>query len=50
MDMTNEGHPDPHDVADNKMVNEGAMTSVQYYNEEVQTQEKNTGDNEKTTE
>lgn len=30
------GHPDPTDVDDNKMVDEGAMTSVQYYNEEVQ--------------
>lgn len=30
------GHPDPQDVDDNKMVDEGAMTSVQYYNEEVQ--------------
>lgn len=30
------GNPDPQDVDDNKMVDEGAMTSVQYYNEEVQ--------------
>lgn len=27
------GHPDPHDVEDNNMVSEGAMYSVQYYNE-----------------
>lgn len=50
MDMTNEGHPDPHDVADNKMVNEGAMTSVQYYNEEVQNQDKKSDNNDKLTE
>lgn len=30
------GNPDPQDIDDNKMVDEGAMTSVQYYNEEVQ--------------
>lgn len=30
------GHPDPNDYADNKMVNEGALTSVQYYNERQQ--------------
>lgn len=35
-DLTTAGHPDPHDIPDNKMVDEGAMTSVQYYNEEVQ--------------
>ncbi|TQR21488.1 hypothetical protein [Psychrobacillus vulpis] len=35
-DFTTVGHPDPHDIPDNKMVAEGAMTSVQYYNEEVQ--------------
>lgn len=34
--MTNTGHPHPHDVDDSNMVDEGAMTSVQYYNEEVQ--------------
>ncbi|WP_442598032.1 hypothetical protein [Neobacillus sp. D3-1R] len=27
------GHPDPHDLEDNNMVSEGAMYSVQYYNE-----------------
>ncbi len=26
------GHPDPYDIPDNKMVDEGAMTSVQYHN------------------
>ncbi|MGM0845225.1 MAG: hypothetical protein ACQEUT_09630 [Bacillota bacterium] len=26
------GNPDPADVEDNKMVSEGAQTSVQYYN------------------
>ncbi|WP_108671532.1 hypothetical protein [Peribacillus acanthi] len=26
------GHPDPHDIEDNKMVDEGAMYSVHYYN------------------
>ena len=35
-EMTKTGHPDPLDIPDNKMVDEGAMTSVQYYNEEVQ--------------
>lgn len=30
------GHPDPHDVDDNKMVSEGAMYSVNYYNEKEQ--------------
>ena len=50
LDMTNEGHPDPHDVTDNKMVNEGAMTSVQYYNEEVQNQDKKSDNNVKLTE
>lgn len=27
------GHPDPLDIQDNKMVDEGAMTSVHYFNE-----------------
>lgn len=35
-DLTETGHPDPHDIPDNNMVDEGAMTSVQYYNEEIQ--------------
>lgn len=35
-DLTETGHPDPQNIPDNKMVSEGAMTSVQYYNEEVQ--------------
>ncbi|ADC48526.1 hypothetical protein BpOF4_02295 [Alkalihalophilus pseudofirmus OF4] len=30
------GHPDPYDVDDNKMVNEGALYSVQRYNEKQQ--------------
>lgn len=30
------GHPLPHDVEDNKMVDEGAMYSVQFYNEKLQ--------------
>ena len=34
--MTKTGHSDPHDIDDNKMLDEGAMTSVHYYNEEVQ--------------
>lgn len=36
MEMTKAGHSDPHDIDDNTMVDEGAMTSVQYYNDEVQ--------------
>lgn len=35
-DLTETGNPDPQNIPDNKMVSEGAMTSVQYYNEEVQ--------------
>lgn len=35
-DLTAQGHPDPHDTPDNNMVDEGALTSVQYYNDEVQ--------------
>lgn len=42
MDITKTGHSDPHDIDDNNMVDEGAMTSVQYYNEEVQDQMKET--------
>ena len=34
--MTKTGHSDPSDPDDNRMVEEGAMTSVQYYNEEYQ--------------
>lgn len=49
--FTTAGHPDPHDLQDNKMVDEGAMTSVQYYNEEVQDNSKkssnDTGKDEK---
>ena len=29
-------HPHPHDLEDNNMVNEGAMYSVQFYNEKMQ--------------
>jgi hypothetical protein len=39
-DLTSAGHPDPHNIPDSKMVDEGAMTSVQYYNEEVQDKSK----------
>jgi len=34
--MTKTGHSDPNDPDDNRMVEEGAMTSVQYYNEGYQ--------------
>jgi hypothetical protein len=34
--MSKSGHSDPNDPDDNRMVEEGAMTSVQYYNESVQ--------------
>lgn len=30
------GNPHPHDIEDNKMVEEGALYSVQYYNEKMQ--------------
>ncbi|KKI94148.1 hypothetical protein WQ54_01015 [Bacillus sp. SA1-12] len=30
------GHPDPQDIEDNKMVSEGAMYSVKFYNEKKQ--------------
>ena len=30
------GHPDPMDTEDNKMVSEGSMFPVQYYNEKKQ--------------
>lgn len=33
---TNVGHPDPYDIQDNKMVSEGAQTSVHYYNQEIE--------------
>ncbi|MET1014275.1 MAG: hypothetical protein ABWX61_07180 [Paenisporosarcina sp.] len=39
-ESTKKGHSDPYDVDDNSMVGEGAMTSVQYYNEEVQDKSK----------
>lgn len=38
---TKHGHSDPYDLDDNNMVDEGAMTSVQYYNDEVQSKTKN---------
>ncbi|QBP41143.1 hypothetical protein [Paenisporosarcina antarctica] len=34
--MTKAGHSDPNDPDDNRMVEEGSMTSVQYYNEGMQ--------------
>lgn len=34
--MTKAGYSDPYDPDDNRMVEEGSMTSVQYYNENVQ--------------
>ncbi|MCH6267454.1 hypothetical protein [Neobacillus citreus] len=30
------GHPHPHDIEDNKMVDEGATYAVQFYNEKMQ--------------
>ena len=39
-ETTKTGHSDPKDTEDNNMVDEGAMTSVQYYNEEVQDKKK----------
>ena len=35
-EKTKTGYPDPYDVPDNKMVSEGAQTSVHYYNQEVE--------------
>ncbi|MBT2637749.1 MULTISPECIES: hypothetical protein [unclassified Bacillus (in: firmicutes)] len=32
------GNPDPNDVEDNKMVSEGSMYGVNYYNENLQEQ------------
>jgi hypothetical protein len=37
--MTKAGFSDPADPDDNRMVEEGAMTSVQYYNEGVQSKD-----------
>ncbi|MBS4206496.1 hypothetical protein [Bacillus sp. FJAT-50079] len=34
--MEKAGNPDPYDVEDSKMVDEGAMYSVDYYNKEAQ--------------
>ncbi|WP_019412468.1 hypothetical protein [Paenisporosarcina sp. TG20] len=39
-EMTKVGHPHPQDIEDNTMVDEGALTSVQYYNKETQDQMK----------
>jgi len=33
---TKVGHSDPYDLQDNKMVSEGAQTSVHYYNQEIE--------------
>lgn len=46
-DLTTAGNPDPRDIPDNKMVGEGALTSVQYYNEEVQDKTKKSSDEKK---
>lgn len=37
---TKVGHPDPYDTQDNNMVDEGAQTSVHYYNQEIQDKHK----------
>lgn len=37
--MTKAGFSDPNDPDDNRMVEEGSMTSVRYYNEEVQSKD-----------
>ncbi|CAM3219440.1 hypothetical protein FITA111629_10675 [Filibacter tadaridae] len=39
---TKAGHSDPYDLQDNKMVSEGAQTSVHYYNQEVEDKSKTT--------
>ena len=36
------GHSDPYDIPDNEMVSEGAQTSVHYYNQEIEDDEKMT--------
>ena len=41
---TKVGHSDPYDIDDNKMVSEGAQTSVHYYNQEVQDEQKSKED------
>lgn len=41
---TKTGHPDPYDTQDSKMVSEGAQTSVHYYNQEIQGEQKNEED------
>ena len=41
-DDTKVGHSDPYDLQDNKMVSEGAQTSVHYYNQEVEDKAKMT--------
>jgi hypothetical protein len=37
---TKMGHSDPYDIQDNKMVSEGSQTSVHYYNQEIEDNEK----------
>ena len=39
---TKTGHPDPYDTQDNKMVSEGAQTSVHYYNQVIEDDVKGT--------
>lgn len=39
-ELTKVGHSEPHDIDDNKMLDEGAITSVQYFNREVQENKK----------
>lgn len=49
INKTEPGEPGPYDTAENKMVDEGgAMTSVKYYNEEVQAPEKENETNKKS--
>ncbi len=49
MDKTEVGEPGPYDTAENTMVDEGgAMTSVKFYNEEVQAPEKESETNRKS--
>lgn len=43
---TKTGHPDPYDTQDSKMVSEGAQTSVHYYNQEVQDEQKGPEDSD----
>ncbi|WP_342542880.1 hypothetical protein MHH33_02650 [Paenisporosarcina sp. FSL H8-0542] len=45
-ELTKAGHSEPHDIDDNKMVGESAMTSVHYYNESVQDKNKQSDSND----